>query len=241
MCHPYNQRLYCALLTFFRGRIHYSASDFLPRVLSNAALGDSYDPTKTAFQQAVGTRLSLFDWMQQKVLASDTDWRPVQARRHPAEDDAHGSSGKSNPNLTPSEEIVRRPEVALFNLAMAGLGRGTEQYSVYEFPWKSVGSGTVVDVGGGIGKFALEFPSIRVGYVTNGTQLGSFCMQLHSIYPKLKFVIQDREFMVQQAVSSWKEKYPSAVSDGSVKLVVHDFFEKNPVVGAEVYWLRHIM
>ena len=47
--------------------------------------------------------------------------------------------------------------------------------------------------------------------------------------------------MVHQALSSWKDRYPSALVDGSVKLAAHDFFEKNPVIGAEVYWLRHIM
>ena len=140
------------LLISTRGHIHYTASDFLPSVLTNAAIGPSYDSTKTAFQQAVGTKLTLFNWMQKVVPASDTEWRPVHARIHPGDDSAQESSQISSLMLIPSEKKVHRPENVLFNLAMAGLGRGTEENYVHDFPWKSLGSGTIVDVGGGIGK-----------------------------------------------------------------------------------------
>jgi hypothetical protein len=223
-----------------RGQIHYTASDFLPGVLKNAELGSSYEPTKTAFQQAVGTRLALFDWMHQMVPVSDTDWRPVSARRHPGDDGAHGSSKITGRASILSDEMVPRPEKALFNLAMAGLGRGTEQYYMHDFPWKYLGRGTVVDVGGGIGRSHIEFRSMRALCINN-TRVGSFCMQLHSIYPELSLVVQDTGFMIHQAHSAWEMKYPSAVLEGKVKIVAHDFFEKNPVLGAEVYWLRHIM
>lgn len=66
-------------------------------------------------------------------------------------------------------------------------------------------------------------------------------MQLHGLYPNLNLVVQDRGPIIQQAVGVWQTKHPSAVSRGKVKLVVHDFFKPNPVIGAEVYWLRHIM
>ena len=66
-------------------------------------------------------------------------------------------------------------------------------------------------------------------------------MQLHSIYPELSLVVQDRGFVIQQALSVWEMKYPTPILESKVKLVSHDFFEKNPVFGAEVYWLRHIM
>jgi hypothetical protein len=66
-------------------------------------------------------------------------------------------------------------------------------------------------------------------------------MQLHSVYPELSFVVQDTPSVLQQAQSVWEMKYPSAVSEGKVKIAGHDFFKKNPVVGADVYWLRHIV
>lgn len=228
------------LLISARGQIIYTASDFLPDVLSNATFGCSYEPTKTAFQQAVGTRLPLFDWMHQSVPASDTNWRPVSSRRHPWDDGADGSSEMSSRASTSSAEMVPRPEKALFNLAMVGLGRGTEQYHVLDFPWQCLGNGTVVDVGGGIGKSHIDFLCMRALY-TNNTWAGSFCMQLHSIYPELTLIVQDKESVIQQALPTWETKYPTAILEGKVKLVAHSFFEKNPVLGAEAYWLRHIM
>jgi hypothetical protein len=144
------------LLILARGQVHYAASDFLPSVLKNPDIGSSYDPTKTAFQQAAGTKLALFDWMHQMVPASNTNWRPVFTRRHPGEDKAYRSSVIPRHPSSKCIALVPRPEKSLFHLAMVGLGRGTEQYYAYDFPWKRLGSGTVVDVGGGIGKFTLE-------------------------------------------------------------------------------------
>ena len=146
------------MLISARGQIHYAASDFLPSVLSNTEIGHSKEPTKTAFQQAVGTKLPVFGWMHQMVPASNVDWRPEPTRRHPADDGTHKSSETSSEVLTTSEEMVPRPEKQLFHLAMVGLGRGTEQYYVHDYPWKDLGSGTVVDVGGGIGKSSIGYP-----------------------------------------------------------------------------------
>ena len=66
-------------------------------------------------------------------------------------------------------------------------------------------------------------------------------MQLHSTYPKLNLIVQDKGHMIQQALSVWETKYHSAILKGNVRLTAHDFFEKNPILGAEVYWLRYIM
>jgi hypothetical protein len=66
-------------------------------------------------------------------------------------------------------------------------------------------------------------------------------MQLHNTYPELNLVVQDKEPVIQQALSVWETKYPAAIQNGKVKLAGHDFFEKNPVHGAKVYWMRHIM
>ncbi|OQU99123.1 hypothetical protein CLAIMM_04802 [Cladophialophora immunda] len=195
-----------------KGQFQYTASDFLPQALANPAIGDSYDPRKTAFQQAVGTKLSLFDWMNEMVPASEVNWRPRSARRHPCEEDdgppeTHGSD----------EKMVPRPEKHLFNLAISGQGKGTEKYCVLDFPWQQLQDGaTVVDV-------------------------GSFCMQLHAYYPNLNLVVQDREHVIQQAIAVWETRHHSAIADGRVKLARHDFFQKNPVVGAEIYWLRYIV
>jgi hypothetical protein len=40
---------------------------------------------------------------------------------------------------------------------MAGVGRGSEQYFVHDFPWHRISNGTVVDIGGGIGESHIGF------------------------------------------------------------------------------------
>jgi hypothetical protein len=71
--------------------------------------------------------------------------------------------------------------------------------------------------------------------------VGSFCMELHAQYPGINLVVQDKDSVIQQAVVVWNTKNPSAVFQGKVKFAAHDFFKKNPVVGADIYWLRHIV
>lgn len=66
-------------------------------------------------------------------------------------------------------------------------------------------------------------------------------MQLHCTHPNLKVIVQDKAPVIEQAASVWKERYPKAVSQGTAKLMTHDFFQKSPVSGAEIYWLRHIL
>ncbi|OAL29887.1 hypothetical protein AYO22_01793 [Fonsecaea multimorphosa] len=198
-----------------KGQLQYTASDFLPQALVNPATRDSHDPRKTAFQQAVGTKLSLFEWMNELVPESEVNWRPRAVRKHPCEED-DDDNGPLKSHVS-SQKMVPRPEKQLFNLAISGQGKGTEKYCVLDFPWQDLQDGaTVVDV-------------------------GSFCMQLHAYHPNLSLIVQDREHVIQQAIAVWETKHPSAVADGRVTLAPHDFFQKNPVVGAEIYWLRYII
>lgn len=92
-------------------------------------------------------------------------------------------------------------------MSWVGLGIGTEQCYVHGFPCKCLGSVTVVDVGGGIGKSHIEFPYMRTLCI-NDTLAGSFCMQLHRIYPELSLVIQDRRFVIRQLLWSGGRNTP---------------------------------
>ena len=72
--------------------------------------------------------------------------------------------------------------------------------------------------------------------------LGGFTLQLSRLYPKLKFVVQDRGPVIEQGRSTvWPKENPAALADGRVEFMEHDFFEPQPVIGADVYWLRYIM
>lgn len=48
--------------------------------------------------------------------------------------------------------------------------------------------------------------------------------------------------MLAQARSIvWPKENPAALAEKRVEFCPHDFFEENPVKGADVYWLRYIM
>ncbi len=67
-------------------------------------------------------------------------------------------------------------------------------------------------------------------------------MQLSRRYPDLRLVVEDRGPVLKQAQSEvWPRDHPEALKDGRVTFIEHDFFNKNPVEGADVYFLRYIL
>ncbi|GBE84213.1 O-methyltransferase gedA [Sparassis crispa] len=122
--------------------------------------------------------------------------------------------------VQPDGTVKPRPSLELFGLAMAGGDRILGTPPSYDFPWESLGSGTLVDVGGGV---------------------GGMCMDLCKQYPLLNFVVQDRAPVIEQAYSLWEDEQPEAFKSGRVKLMPHNLFTENPVVGADAYVLRHII
>lgn len=91
-----------------------------------------------------------------------------------------------------------------------------------DFPWGSLGNGTlVVDVGGGVGGFPLH---------------------LSKIYPHLRFQVQDRGPVIKQGLEQvWPKENPDAIADGRIEFIEHSFFEKNPTEGADIYHLRYVL
>ena len=80
------------------------------------------------------------------------------------------------------------------------------------FDWAGLGEGAVVvDVGGGI---------------------GSASRALAKAFPRLRLVVQDREEVVRGAVVEDEEK---------IQFLAHDFFQEQPVKGADVYFFRRVM
>jgi hypothetical protein len=217
----------------------YTASDHLPRSLFDKETGPSYDVAHTAFQSAVGTKKPRWDWLEEKVKVKDlrdgrcgTDGGPSGYPGPFGSELVKVVDGKSD------DDLKERPEHAIFGMAMLGGGRvfGKAhlhgQYSsasrgvskltrTVDFPWESLGSALVVDIGGGVGGFSL---------------------QLSQLHPQLKFVIQDRAPVLKQAETVvWPKEYPEALAQKKIQFTPHNFFDVNPVKNADVYWLRYII
>ena len=84
---------------------------------------------------------------------------------------------------------------------------------LHSFDWKSLGKATVVDVGG---------------------SHGEVCVELARKYPSLKFIVQDREELINESSS------PKDLGD-RVRFTVYDFFTDQTVKGADVYFFRWIL
>lgn len=109
-----------------------------------------------------------------------------------------------------------------FSIAMEGVKRATPPTAILQgFDWKGLqNDALIVDVGGGI---------------------GSQSMTLAQTYSHLKFIIQDRQEVVQSARQYWDGQLPGALSSERVKLQVHDFFAEQPVKNADVFLMRNIL
>lgn len=66
-------------------------------------------------------------------------------------------------------------------------------------------------------------------------------LELAKRYPDLKFVVQDREAVIEKAELIWKQELPEALEAERVKFMRHDFFTQQPVKEADVFILRHIL
>ncbi|KAI0437523.1 S-adenosyl-L-methionine-dependent methyltransferase [Xylaria telfairii] len=200
----------------------YSSSDHLPRYLNDPKKGLSYDVNITAWQDALNTHKTRWDWLEEEVQ--------VDALQTGSNSSSGGSS--AYPGVFGAElqqacgdlsatTLIKRPEHRIFGLAMVGGGRVFGQAHLHDFPWESLGSATIVDVGGGV---------------------GGFCLQLSHLYPDLNFVVQDRAPVLAQAQSEvWPRENAEALRVGRVQFVPHDFFNPNPTIHADVYWLRYIL
>ncbi|KAI4098278.1 MAG: hypothetical protein LQ339_006537 [Xanthoria mediterranea] len=189
----------------------YRAAEYLPKYLLGPK-GASLDARETALQDALGIDVSLWEWMAQKV---PVDRIQCDGPGYPGVPDI------CNGALPPDQEgLVSRPKLSKFALAMAGGGKASGAAHAFDYPWGDLASGLVVDVGGGVGGFVL---------------------QLLPVYPQLKFVVQDRVENVKQGEEIFPREAPDAIPSGRVRFMAHDFFQENPVKGADVYWLRGIL
>lgn len=86
---------------------------------------------------------------------------------------------------------------------------------VDNYPWESLGNGTVVDVGGSHGAVSVA--------------IAQRC-------PSLRCIVQDLPHVVADA----RTKIPPSLTD-QVTFMAHDFFTEQPVRDADVYYMRWIL
>lgn len=117
---------------------------------------------------------------------------------------------------------------AVFDYGTEGISRGGQRLQdtdLCAFPWGAAlpPDATVVDVGGSRGHFARD---------------------LVEMSPSFRVVVQDLPRMIEGLA----EEFPVGGGGGgeeggrdNVMYQAHDFFDAQPVVGADVYFLRHVM
>ncbi|EED84669.1 predicted protein [Postia placenta Mad-698-R] len=167
----------------------YTASDKLLLFLFDPVKTHSTSPTISAWQDAIGSNLTLWEYLERGVEQ-------------------------------PNGSVKPRADLGIYALGMIGGGHAFASTISTDYPWNCLGTGTLVDVGGGVGGTSLD---------------------LAKQFPHLHFVVEDREPTIEQAKVVWSQEYPEAIGNGRVRLLTHDFFTEQPIRGARVYFLRHIL
>ncbi|KAM0629128.1 hypothetical protein ACHAPW_006972 [Verticillium nonalfalfae] len=226
-----NEPLRAYILLF--GLDLYTASDHLPRALHDSVKGSSYAVDQTAWQDALGVSKSRWDWLEENTSASDlhkgynaavqgttdTDTAARTSPSAPGAGDQGGDAAAASP---------KTPYPGVFGTELSRVvGSGVGDGQPISRPEHAIFSLAMVGGGRVFGRAHLH---------------GGFCLQLSHLYPDLKFVLQDRGPAIDKAQNDvWPRENPAALAAGRIRFVVHDFFEKNPVPEADVYWLRYVL
>ncbi|KAJ5164251.1 uncharacterized protein N7500_006081 [Penicillium coprophilum] len=143
------------------------------------------------------------------------------SQHNDSEEPQHSQQGwniQNGTDLPVFQALANMPERAkVFATAMSWLAQlpgYSPRYLVDHFPFGSADI-TVVDVGGGIGHIARA--------------LADHC-------PTIQCIVQDRPEVISQA----EETLPADLQD-RIRFQAHDFFQPQPVHGADVYLLRHVL
>lgn len=111
---------------------------------------------------------------------------------------------------------------------MEGISRGGQRLQdtdLRAFPWAAAlpSNATVVDVGGSRGHFVRDLAALNPGF---------------------RVVVQDLPKVVEGLAREFGGGGGTGGredGEGNVTYQAHDFFDPQPVVGADVYFLRHVM
>ena len=96
----------------------YAASEHLPKALLDKVKGASYQVDETAWQDALGTRKSRWDWLEEKVSPDDFSKGGASYPSVPQPEKFANGVGDGGKGV-----LFSRPEHQIFNLSMLGGGR----------------------------------------------------------------------------------------------------------------------
>ena len=96
----------------------YAASEHFPKALLDKIKGPSYQVDETAWQDALGTKKSRWDWLEEKVSSDDFSKGGSSYPSIPQPEKFTNGSLEGG-----EEHLVSRPEHQIFNLSMLGGGR----------------------------------------------------------------------------------------------------------------------
>ncbi|KAK1456166.1 O-methyltransferase [Colletotrichum cuscutae] len=114
-----------------------------------------------------------------------------------------------------------------FDFWLASLGEYLHGLTdVRGYPWETTlrNGAVIVDVGGGLGS---SIQSLRTNLPHHKNDFVG--------------IVQDQPGMIAHATAHCNKTDPQALTSGVVKLTPHDFFNENPVKGADVYWFRSVI
>ncbi|KAG1854821.1 O-methyltransferase-domain-containing protein [Suillus subalutaceus] len=130
---------------------------------------------------------------------------------------AFRKEGMKDPYYEAMENNQEKRDV--FHKAMLGQSEVLGASAVlHHYPWNDISS--VMDVGSGIGTFSTP---------------------LAKMFPHLRIINQDLPKVMAQAQNAWEKNAPETLLDGRVEFIPINFLEDAPVVGKDVYYLRHIL
>ncbi|KAI8721481.1 Methyltransf-2 domain-containing protein [Fusarium sp. LHS14.1] len=119
------------------------------------------------------------------------------------------------------EYIAKQPDVyKLFGRVMDAIATSPKsdlKHLVGGFDWAGPGKANVVDV----------------------SNIGRSCVKLAEAFPDLSFIIQDIPRVVEECAKVIKENNEANIAN-RIQLEEYNFFQKQPIIGADVYLLRQI-
>lgn len=143
-----------------------------------------------------------------------------------------------------SQQPQKMKQFAGFMRSLTSLESNDIRHLVEGFDWASLGKATVVDVSQGSGSALLRTGRVataanRIAREQVGGSTGHACINLAKAFPDLTFVVQDLPKNAEQgkaAIASQPDDIAARIS-----FQAHDFFQPQPVKGAQVYLLRTIL